>query len=96
MTSPKQRYVYFGGREMFPFFVTLIFGYVTIEANTSDAFGIDRVEFYIDDTNVGIDTAAPYSMLWETPAFFRHTIKIVSYDTSENTAETELKVWKFL
>jgi hypothetical protein len=96
ITSPKERTMYFGNREIFPFFVTLIFGYVTIEANTSDAFGIDRVEFYIDDTNVGTDTTAPYSMTWETPAFFRHTIKIVSYDTSDNAAEKELKVWKFL
>ena len=95
ITTPKENYLYLKNRALRPFFSTVILGYITIEVNATDDSGIDRVEFYIDDKNVGIDTAAPYNWTWQTPAFFRHTIKIQSYDSFGNSAEKVLEVWKF-
>jgi hypothetical protein len=95
ITTPKENYLYLKNRALRPFFSTVILRYITIEVNATDDSGIDRVEFYIDDKNVGIDTAAPYNWTWQTPAFFRHTIKIQSYDSFGNSAEKVLEVWKF-
>jgi hypothetical protein len=97
ITSPKERYLYLRNYELLPFFVTLIIGDITIEVNTFDnGSGIEYVEFYVDDQKMGTDTTAPYNWTWETAAFFRHTIKIVSIDHCGNDAKTELKIWKFL
>jgi len=95
ITTPKENYLYLKNRVLRSFFTTVILGYITIEVNATDDSGIDRVEFYIDDKNVGIDTAAPYNWTWQIPAFFRHTIKIESYDPFGNSAEKLLEVWKF-
>lgn len=40
---------------------------VTISANASDDFGVDRVEFFVDGNQVGAaDTVSPYSVAWNT------------------------------
>jgi carboxypeptidase T len=95
ITTPKENYLYLKNSALRPFFTTVILRYITIEVNTTDPSGIDRVEFYIDDKNVGSDVVTPYNWTWETVMFFRHTIKIRSYDTFGNSAEEELEVWKF-
>ena len=56
---------------------------------------VHRLEFYVDDKKMGIDTTAPYTFAWTQNAFFKHTLKAVAIDTSGNEAETELTVSKF-
>ncbi|WP_248579445.1 DNRLRE domain-containing protein [Nocardioides sp. InS609-2] len=42
-------------------------GTVTISANAGDDVAVDRVEFFVDGTQVGAaDTTAPYSVAWNT------------------------------
>lgn len=76
--------------------IPLIIGPITIEAEaTQEQLGIDHVEFYIDNTLKATVNEAPYTWKWTTPAFFRHTITVIAYDTMNNTASAGLTVWKF-
>jgi carboxypeptidase T len=95
ITQPKENYVYLGNRELFPFFTTFILGYLDVNATATDEFGVTKVEFYVDNTLQATDATAPYSWTWEHPAFFRHTLKLIAYDTSGNSKEQQLIVWKF-
>jgi hypothetical protein len=94
ITHPKEKYIYIKNQELFPFFATLILGYVNVNATATDAFGVTKVEFYVDNTLQVTDTTAPYNWTWNEPAFFRHTIKLIAYDTSDNSKEQQLIVWK--
>jgi spore germination protein len=59
-----------------------------IEAIASDNIGVVRVEFYVNDTLLATDTAAPYVVYWNTrriaPGIY--VIKAVAYDASGNSA----------
>jgi spore germination protein len=59
-----------------------------IEALASDNVGVVRVEFYVNDTLLATDTAAPYVVYWNTrriaPGIY--VIKAVAYDASGNSA----------
>ena len=69
---------------------------VTIVVETNDNEGIDRVEFYIDDSLFFTDTESPYEYAWNTTEYedsSDYTIKVVSYDNSENSAEFQIVVW---
>ena len=71
-------------------------GTVTIVVETNDKEGINRVEFYIDDSLFFTDTESPYEYAWNTTEYedsSDYTIKVVSYDNSENSAEFQIVVW---
>jgi len=70
----------------------LIFKQITILVNASDSNGIAKVEFYIDSALKNTSTHAPYSYLWDTSSGLFHTIKIVAYDGSGNTAQKSISV----
>jgi len=93
--SPKENYLYIENREIIPFITTIIIGDIDIGVDATDSSGVDRVEFYIDDQQMGTATSAPYTWTWDTIAFFKHTIKVVAIDIFDNGAEDELMVWKF-
>jgi 1A family penicillin-binding protein len=38
--------------------------YINLQADSSDNFAMDRVEFYIDNQKIGETTVAPYTMRW--------------------------------
>jgi hypothetical protein len=79
-----------------PFSKPFIIGKITIQVEaTQEPFGIDHVEFYVDDTLKTTDTKAPYQWIWSTPAFFKHTIKAIAYDTSGKSSEKSIDVTKF-
>ena len=65
---------------------------VTIIVTTQDNEGIDRVEFFIDDSLVLTDTESPYEYEWNTTQYedgSEHIIKVISYDNSENFTESQ-------
>jgi len=67
---------------------------ITIQAVASDDFGIKKVEFYIDNALVETDTALPFRYVWsiaEVPPG-PHQIKVIAYDTIDQTAEDEISV----
>ena len=64
----------------------LLQGNVTVIASASDNVAIERVEFYIDSTLVGVDSTSPYSVVWNstiTPDG-SHSLTSKAWDTSEN------------
>jgi outer membrane protein assembly factor BamB len=73
-----------------------IIGPITIRVNATEApLGIDLVEFYIDDHLKATDSKNPYQWTWIAPAFFKHTIKVIAYDTSGKNTTISLGVSKF-
>mgnify|MGYP001313793700 CR=1 FL=1 len=61
---------------------------VTIVVETNDNEGIDRVEFYINETLRFIDRESPYEYEWDTRQYedySEHTVKVTSYDNSDNS-----------
>jgi hypothetical protein len=64
---------------------------ITIKVSTNDNEGILKVEIFIDNKNVFTDTESPYEYEWDTTKETDgdHTIKVNSYDLSENMTESE-------
>lgn len=64
-------------------------GIVNIAADASDANGVEKVEFYVDNNLLGTDTSATYSASWNTasyPSSSTHTIFAKAYDSLGNIA----------
>jgi outer membrane protein assembly factor BamB len=95
ITKPVNGF-YFINKQLFPFPKPFIIGPITIQAEANQVpYGIDRVEFYIDDTLKATVTETPYQWTWTTPTFFKHTIKVIAHDTSGKNTTTSLVVSKF-
>tara|TARA_B100000749_G_scaffold260086_1_gene231295 strand:+ start:38 stop:373 length:336 start_codon:yes stop_codon:yes gene_type:complete len=65
---------------------------VTITVTTQDNEGIDRVEFYIDDSLFFTDTESLYQYDWNTTQYddnSEHIVKVISYDNSDNSTESQ-------
>jgi cellulose 1,4-beta-cellobiosidase len=65
---------------------------IPVAATASDNVGISRVEFRIDGTLVGTDTAAPYAFTAPPPAAGSHTAQATAFDTATppNSSSTAL------
>src|SRR5204862_1438779 len=62
-------------------------GAVTVSANASDNVGVAGVQFLLDGANLGSeDTAAPYSISWDTTAATNgtHTLTARARDAAGN------------
>ena len=98
ITTPAKGWLYIRNFKILPFFTTILFGNVKIEANAANyIYGIDRVEFYVDNWLRRTDTTSPYSWTWRLNSHIkhRHTIRVVAYDNEGNSATDEILVWKF-
>jgi hypothetical protein len=88
--------VYFGNKRLTSFFVPIIIGNIEIVANASnELYGIDHVDFYINDVLQFSDDLYPYSFLWMDAGFFKQLIKVVAFNTRGKSVSRELSVWKF-
>jgi len=93
---PKEGYLYLMGKEIVPVGATVVIGAITARADANDAeTGIGVVEFYVDDTLQSTVSSYPYEWLWDAPAFFKHTLKVVAKDFAGNTASDEREIWIF-
>ena len=56
--------------------------------------GINKVEFYINETKKGEDTSAPYEYSWDTTQYpnSNHTIMAKAYDNAGNIGTTSITV----
>ncbi|HID24916.1 MAG TPA: hypothetical protein EYP23_00395 [Thermoplasmata archaeon] len=89
--------VYLNDVRILPFFAPLILGCTTVEVDVVEKeSGVNRVEFYLDDDLKHVDKDEPYMWSWDKGALWRHTIKVVAYDNTGNSAEDEVKVWKLI
>lgn len=93
---PLQGYLYIRNRETLdlPNNITICIGNINVAINASSEIGIKKVEFYVDDTLVETVIGKPYEWNWRM-AFGKHNLKIIVYDSAENTRVTALQVWKF-
>lgn len=63
-------------------------GTVQVTATASDNVGVSKVDFFIDNTLVGTDTASPYAYSWNSAASTNgtHVLKARASDAAGNTA----------
>lgn len=61
-------------------------GSVDLVATASDASGVAKVEFYADGTLLGVDTAAPWSLTWNTATHANGSVALMAkaYDPAGN------------
>lgn len=61
-------------------------GTATITASASDNVGVTRVEFFFNSTRIATDTAAPFSVAWNTTAVANgnYTLTTKAYDLAGN------------
>jgi rhodanese-related sulfurtransferase len=95
IVKPKDRYLYFMDTEVMSLlFKTRIIGGITVGVYANDDIsGINRVEFYVDDTLMDTVYEMPFSWKWECASPFDHIIKVVAYDSAGNSASDEMRVW---
>lgn len=67
---------------------------ITIRASASDNVKIQKVEFYINGTLLSTDSTSPYTASWRVPSprGVIYTITAKAYDTSNNTAASNISV----
>ncbi len=87
--------MYIGDKKILPFLTPLRIGKITIKTTTaSKEYEIEKVEFYTDNTLRSTDITEPYSWTWNTLTFFRHTVKVIAYDTAGHNSTREFTMWK--
>jgi hypothetical protein len=95
--NPLEHHLYVFGTDKGAFPVSLIIGKITMEAQVNGIPGtVQKIEFYKDNKLQITDTEAPYTWTWSMPSLFRHTIKIIAYDDTNNTLSNQISVWKIL
>ena len=69
-------------------------GVATLVADASDDIGVVGVQFKIDGALMGIDTVAPYELLWNTTdaANGTHMVTAVALDAAANETTTSAEV----
>ena len=67
---------------------------VSVTADASDDNGVTQVEFFLDDSSIGVDTTAPYEISWNSTSVADgpHTIEAVATDTIGQTASDSVNV----
>ncbi len=85
--------MYFNNNKISPFFTTIMVGKALIQTKSSN--DIQYVKFYVDDNYMNSDLEEPFEWFWNEIAFFKHTVKVVAYDSFGNHTEDEIIIWKF-
>lgn len=65
---------------------------VTISAQAEDLAGIDRVEFYLDDTLLTIKRTAPYQFSYKIDTVGSHRIRATAYNSNKIDGQDEVTV----
>ena len=90
--KPLEDYLYIFGRRIAPLEDTIIIGKITVEANVFSEYGVEKIEFYIDDVLKNTDMQAPFEWPWNEKAIGRHEMKVVAYDEKGNTECDKINV----
>ncbi|MEK7561126.1 MAG: S8 family serine peptidase [Patescibacteria group bacterium] len=63
-------------------------GLTDISANASDDHGVDRVEFRVGSSLIGIATQTPYTLIWDSASVSDglHTVSATAFDTAGQSA----------
>jgi len=88
--------IYVADKKILPFPAPLCFGKITINASVqSTSYGVDKVEFYVDNILQETVATAPYTWTWSHLAFFKHVVKVIAYDTGGHNITREITMRKF-
>ncbi|MBI4337451.1 MAG: Ig-like domain-containing protein, partial [Chloroflexi bacterium] len=73
---------------------TTVAGTVSVSANATDLAGVTQVRFLVDGTLLSTDTAAPYSVDWDTTSLVdgQHTVRVEAVDTPGNVGSASVTV----
>jgi outer membrane protein assembly factor BamB len=75
---------------------SMVFGPITVMVDAEQyPFGIDRVEFFINNEYMATATTAPYRWIWLKPSFGEYSIRVVAYDKSGGSSSYALYMHKF-
>ena len=100
ITQPEDWFCYINIKDIWvfkiPCITNLIVGKIEIRAEAPDClYGVQRVEFYIDDQLKSVDYTEPYSWSWEDKQLlFLYTIKVKVFDNKGNNIYDDIRVWK--
>ncbi len=69
-------------------------GQATISATTTDDARVIRVEFLVDGAQIGVDSAPPWSISWNTASAGNgpHTLTVIATDTAGRTSRDSVSV----
>ena len=96
ITNPKEHRLYMMGNELVTFPVTFIIGSIEVNAQVNGVEdAINKVEFYLDGKLQHTDYEEPYAWLWNTSAYFRHSLTTVAYCDDQYLSQS-VNVWKFM
>jgi PKD repeat protein len=95
-----EKALYIVNKKILPLPFILILGDITLEIHISDlgGSGLNKVEFYIDDSLKEIFSnpiAFNVKWTWDTIAFLKHKITIKVYDNAGNSDIQDFDVFKF-
>ncbi len=98
LAKPKNAYLYLfdnNGTSRPIIQKTLIIGKITVIAEATDAgSGVKNVAVFIDGNFKVNVTTPPYTFLWNTFSFGQHTVNVIAYDNSGNTAAASVQALK--
>lgn len=92
------RALYIANKRVIPLPKAIIIGKIDVEVDIDEYwFGIDRVEFYVNNKIRSTQMTEPYNWSWTPKGLItpRQTLKVVAYDKEGNSASDEIKVWRF-
>jgi chitinase len=72
-----------------------IIGPLTIRAEAKDNKKIKQVEFFVNAKSIGVDTTAPYSIIWDGKTALKDEwlgLKAVATDTAGNQSEARAMI----
>lgn len=95
LQTPRQGYPYLAGREVAPIpsKLPLVLGKMSVKADPDVEYGIERMEFYVDDELQDIDDEAPYEWVWDEPAWGKHQVKVIAVNMLGKTRCGARAVW---
>jgi hypothetical protein len=72
-----------------------VWGTVELTADASDNVGVARVDFFVNGTLLGTDTAAPYALSWDTTGVLddAYELSIRVYDATGNVSTDSVLVY---
>jgi len=92
ISRPTPAFYFMDSMPLLPFSYPFIIGQITIIGDaTDDGSGIDKVEFYLEDSLESTANEQPYSWLWDEAATGFFDIELIAYDIVGNTATDELR-----
>ncbi len=95
ITRPENA-LYFRDKKIHSWVWPVAIGKITFQATAfQEPYGIDCVEFSVDDKLIATDNEAPYEWTWTTPAFGYHVVTVTARDTMGYSTSKSIEMKKF-